>query len=76
MNLNEVFRGLSKGQSFKHMLDQGDGWEYVRPTRDSSFFEHTVAGESDGGWGGCAELHINVLLNGCWDAEGWELVES
>jgi hypothetical protein len=69
-SLFEVVQGLMIGKSFKRPLD-GGGFEYVRPINDS-MFTHTVAGENAyGGYGGQADLAIQVLSNGRWATHGW-----
>lgn len=71
MELQEVRQGLIDRRRFKRRLDGNTGWEYVRPTRYMEF-EHIVVGETNGGWGGCAELHVDCLLSGHWAEMGWE----
>jgi hypothetical protein len=71
MILEQVIAGLEMGQSFKRMLDNDPGWEYVSPAIPG-MFHHDVAGESNGGWGGSADLSVEILSNGRWAKDGWE----
>jgi hypothetical protein len=77
MNLSEVYGGLIRGKSFKRPLE-GGGFEYLRPVFPLSLglLCHTVAGESNGGWGGQADLPRTILNNGRWDYNGWVETED
>ncbi|NIP32415.1 hypothetical protein GWN26_01815 [Candidatus Saccharibacteria bacterium] len=70
-SLGEVIDGLQKGRAYQRPLDDG-GTEYVTPAGDGEF-QHDVAGKAHGGWGGSATLPIDILKNGRWDENGWEL---
>jgi hypothetical protein len=71
MTLDQVINGLEEGQSFKRSLENDPGWEYVSPVGRSRFL-HQVVGENNGGWGGSAELSIEVISNDRWAKDGWE----
>lgn len=67
--LQAVRDGLTEGRKFKRPLSDG-GFEYVKPC-GWDMFAHTVIGESNGGWGGYAELPISYLESGRWESNGW-----
>lgn len=71
LSLFEVVQGLMIGKSFRRPLDDSEGFEYVRPINEH-MFTHTVAGENAyGGYGGQADLAIEILRNGRWATHGW-----
>ena len=70
--LSEVINGLRNGRAFQRTLDDDGGTERVTPAGDGEF-QHSVSGKTHGGWGGSATLPIEILSNGRWDENGWEL---
>jgi hypothetical protein len=70
--LNQVIEGLKVGKSYERTLEGDGGKEYVTPIGDGEF-RHDVAGEAHDGWGGTNTMPIEILNNGRWHQEGWEL---
>jgi len=77
-SLKEVIKGLGEGHVYRHALGNERGTETgymtVTPVCPDEF-RHDVAGHNEyGGWGGSADLPIDFLQDGKWEADGWELI--
>lgn len=71
MHIKDVKEGLRKGRAF--VRETLECIEYLKPIGDG-MFNHSVSGMNEqGGWGGSADLEID-LLPGRFDEEGWSLM--
>lgn len=69
MTLNEVIKGLKKGQTYERNIS--DILDILRPL-PGGFVEHTVINTRTGA-GGSDEYQIDTLRNGNWPQTHWSL---